>query len=45
MQRGGKMVPSLVCQILPILVARETMDSEEFDDTEQLLEWEDGDMG
>jgi hypothetical protein len=39
------MVPSLVCQILPILVALETTDSEEIDDTELPLEWEDGDMG
>ena len=37
------MVPSLVCQILPILVERETTDSEEFEDTELLLEQEDGD--
>ena len=39
------MVPSLVCQILPILVERETTDSEEFEDTELPLEQEDGDTG
>ena len=37
------MVPSLICQILPILVERETTDSEEFEDTELPLEQEDGD--
>ena len=39
------MVPSLICQILPILVERETTDSEEFEDTELTLEQEDGDTG
>ena len=39
------MVPSLICQILPILVERETTDSEEFEDTELPLEQEDGDTG